>query len=136
MFRFSCDNKIRKCSTLKLKISLFLVHVHSREFKLSFIIILKLGFIMIIATGCLFEAFKFVAMISLTQFWITLLLLVVNLEVMWWGVVVIASKSFNQRRNQEGLDPLRKKIEPQREHGSNFFGRGPDPPGYTHAFNK
>jgi len=42
--------------------------------------------------------------------------------------------SFWQGRTQEGLDPPPKKFEPQREHGSKFFGRGSHPPGYAHAF--
>jgi len=33
----------------------------------------------------------------------------------------------------EGSGPPPKKFEPQREHGSKFFGKGPDPPGYAHG---
>jgi len=32
-----------------------------------------------------------------------------------------------------GSGPPPKKFEPQLEHGSNFFGGGPDPPGYAHV---
>jgi len=32
-----------------------------------------------------------------------------------------------------GSGPPPKKFEPQREHGSKFFGGGPDPSGYAHG---
>jgi len=34
-------------------------------------------------------------------------------------------------RTQEGLYPLQKHFEPCSHCGSNFFGGGPDPPGYA-----
>jgi len=39
--------------------------------------------------------------------------------------------SKGQWRSQEGLVTLRKKFEPQREHGSKIFGDGQAPPGYA-----